>query len=252
MGRGARSGQLSVTGAPAGPELGPAAAPVVLWDFDGTLAYRTDRWRGALLMALDRVDPDHGVTLDDLRPGLRGVFPWHRPEVAHPQLGAPAAWWGELSEPFSATYRQAGVSEKVARRASTGVREAFLDPSAWAVFDDVRPALSGLTAAGWRHVILSNHVPELAELVTALGLDDLIEMVITSAATGYEKPNAAMFDLAVELSGRPDRVWMVGDNPSADVDGATAVGIPALMVRSPDAHGHCRTLSEAAELIRAG
>lgn len=88
-------------------------------------------------------------------------------------------------------------------------------------------------------------------MATALGLDDLIERAITSAVTGYEKPNAAMFDLALELSGRPDRVWMVGDSPSADVDGATVVGIPALLVRSPDGDGHRRTLSEAAEQIRA-
>lgn len=221
-----------MTGVPAVTSLRPPTQ-VVLWDFDGTLAHRTDRRRGALLTALDRVDPEHGVTLEDLRPGLRDGFPWHRPVVAHPQLSTSSRWWGELSERFAMTYRIAGVSDHVARRAAAEVRAAFLGLSAWAVFDDVRPALMQLAAVGWRNVILSNHVPELPELVTALGLEDLIERVITSALTGYEKPNAAMFDLALELSGRPDRVWMVGDNPSADVDGATAVGIPALLCGAP-------------------
>lgn len=119
-----------MTGVPAVPSLRPPSQ-VVLWDFDGTLAHRTDRWRGALLTALGRVDPDHGVILED------------------------------LSERFTTTYQIAGVSDEIARRATAGVRAAFLDLSAWAVFDDVRPALAELASAGWRHVILSNHVPEL-------------------------------------------------------------------------------------------
>jgi hypothetical protein len=35
----------------------------------------------------------------------------------------------------------------------------------WEVFADTRPALKATAEAGWRNVILSNHVPELAALV---------------------------------------------------------------------------------------
>ena len=40
---------------------------------------------------------------------------------------------------------------------------------------------------------------------------------------------------AVQLAGNPEEVWMVGDNPVADVGGAEAVGIKAILVRKQKA-----------------
>jgi len=37
---------------------------------------------------------------------------------------------------------------------------------------------------------------------------------------------------------RPAEAWMVGDNIVADVLGAEAVGIPAVLVRRPDPRAH--------------
>ena len=39
------------------------AESVVLWDFDGTLAYRDGMWRGCLVEALAEVAPGHGGVL---------------------------------------------------------------------------------------------------------------------------------------------------------------------------------------------
>jgi putative hydrolase of the HAD superfamily len=82
-------------------------------------------------------------------------------------------------------------------------------------------------------------VPELPALVGALGLEDLIDGVYTSAAIGYDKPHPEAFRHALRESGDPARRWMVGDNPVADVKGAQALGIPALLIRTaggePDA-----------------
>lgn len=41
------------------------------------------------------------------------------------------------------------------------VRGTYLDATAWVVYDDVVPTLTRLSGLGWRHVVLSNHVPEL-------------------------------------------------------------------------------------------
>lgn len=51
----------------------------------------------------------------------------------------------------------------------------FLDPVAWVVYDDTEQALAELSDHGWRHVIVSNHMPELPRLVTDLGLADHFE-----------------------------------------------------------------------------
>jgi FMN phosphatase YigB (HAD superfamily) len=93
-----------------------------------------------------------------------------------------------------------------------------------------------LRVLGWRHAILSNHVPELPSMVSGLGLSHLIDVVFTSAATGYEKPNPRAFEIALEACGWPSESWMVGDNPIADIAGAEAFGIPAVLVGNKGRH----------------
>lgn len=210
---------------------------VVLWDFDGTLARREGMWRSALVGALDAVAPAHGITGDDLRPGLRDGFPWHRHEVPHPEFTDADAWWVGLHPVLRRAYEGAGVARPAVEQAIARVRDVYLDPRHWSVFDDVRPALERLRAAGWSHVVLSNHVPELPRLVADLGLADLVEDVLTSALLGYEKPHPAAYEAALERAGRPRAVWMVGDSAEADVRGARSAGIPALLVRQDESHG---------------
>ena len=110
-------------------------------------------------------------------------------------------------------------------------RARYVDPTVgWRLFDDSLPALERLGEAGWRHVILSNHVPELGQLVSGLGLDRHIETVLCSAVTGYEKPHPEAFAAAVGVRRNGEPVWMVGDNPVADVEGARR-RLAALLVR---------------------
>jgi putative hydrolase of the HAD superfamily len=84
--------------------------------------------------------------------------------------------------------------------------------------------------------------------VAQLRLHDLVERVFTSATLGYEKPNPEIFRHALRESGEPRRRWMVGDNPVADVDGAEALGIPALLIRNRD-DGHPDALTAAARIV---
>jgi len=213
----------------------------VLWDFDGTLAHREGMWSGALLAALDAACPGHGVTRDALRPGLRNGFPWHTPDVGHSH-GSADAWWAALAPLLSSACVGAGVAAADAERAAAALRDVYLDPAGWAVYDDVAPALARLAA--FRHVIVSNHVPELPALVDALGLS--FDAVVTSAAVGWEKPHPAIFRAALDAAGvDASDAWMVGDNPVADVAGAEAAGVRAFLVRRDGAPG----LAAAAEAI---
>ena len=77
---------------------------------------------------------------------------------------------------------------------------------------------------------------------------------MTSAATGYEKPNPEAFKNALVTTGNPERVWMIGDEPVADIQGAEAAGLPAILVRSPQTEGiryYARDLTEAVAIIEA-
>jgi putative hydrolase of the HAD superfamily len=206
---------------------------VILWDFDGTLAHRPGLWGGCLIETLDEHQIGHGVDPLRLASFLRDGFPWHQPEREHPELCEPDAWWRHVGALLATAYENVGIEEGRARELASLARARYVDPSSgWQLYADTITVLEQLRAEGWRHAILSNHVPELPSLVDALGLCHAIEVVFTSAATGYEKPNRKAFEVAISGMGRPDEVWMVGDNPIADVAGAEAVGIPAVLVRS--------------------
>ena len=225
---------------------------LAIWDFDGTLAWREGLWSGCVLEVLDEHEPGHGATREALRACLSGGFPWHRHERAHPELAEADAWWRALEPLIAGAIGSVGIGERRARELCPAVRERFVDGSrVWRLFDDTHAALETTAAAGWRNVILSNHVPELAALVTALGIDELVEEVFSSAVTGFEKPHPEAFRLVLRrCGGEPTRSWMMGDNPRADVAGAEALGIPAVLVRGPgEAARRAPDAAAAARLI---
>ena len=103
--------------------------------------------------------------------------------------------------------------------------------------------MTELLAEEWKHVILSNHVPELPSLVHGLGLSPLIHRVVNSAETGFEKPHTGAFQAALTSLDNPEEVWMIGDSMNADILGAESVGLRAILVRSDDARAPRRAES---------
>lgn len=225
------------------------SGPTIFWDFDGTLAHRPGRWGGAMMEALDLEAPGHGTVRGDLRGRLETGFPWHEPDVPHPELRDPDAWWARLMPVLRTAF--AGVDHGGADldRLCATTRARYVDPSSYHLFDDTLPVLTALRDRGWRHVVLSNHVPELHAIVDGVGLRDLLDDVISSADTGFEKPHAEAYAIARRAAGHPERRWMVGDNPIADVRGAEANGLPAILVRNR-AEGVLRQAADLHEAMR--
>jgi len=209
-------------------------------------------WRGCLMEVLDAHQPGHSVPEAAIRDPLRDGFPWHRPDQPHPHLNDPDAWWSEVEALMARSYESAGIDPSRARELAARVHELYVDHRrGWALYDDALESLERLRRAGWRHLILSNHVPELPAMVAGLGLDQVVDDVITSAAIGYEKPHPGAFAAARRLAGEVDEIWMIGDNPVTDVAGAEAVGIPAIRVRGePGGARWAAGLAEVPELLR--
>jgi putative hydrolase of the HAD superfamily len=231
--------------------MGDAERPTVLWDFDGTLAYREGMFSGTLLQILDENVPGHGAKIENLRPHLNYGFPWHNPEVPHLDL-SPEDWWAGIESIFVKAFEAMGVDSSKAKGLARLSRERYVNPLDFKLYEDTIPALTYLRDRGYKHIILSNHVPELPNIVEGIGLSRLISKCISSANAGYEKPNPEIFRVALNSAGNPKVVWMVGDSATADVKGAEAVGIKSILVRSEptnSVHRYAPGLLEAANII---
>jgi len=206
----------------------------LIWDFDGTLGYREGVWWAmSFLELLDREMPDHPFTRDQIAPHLRSGFPWHSPEQPHTHIAGADQWWEALEPLFERVFLALGIESGPARVLAPQVRPVYCNPARWRLFDDTLPALDDLSERGWTHVILSNHVPELAEFAAALGLDSRVAAIFNSARLGYEKPHPQIFREALAFIGNGGPTWMIGDNYVADILGAAAVGVPGVLVRQP-------------------
>jgi putative hydrolase of the HAD superfamily len=229
------------------------STPTILWDFDGTLV-RHGMWSSALIDILDEFEPGHGIDTEQIRPFLKNGFPWHEPEKYHHHLSTPEAWWSNIEAMFIRAYCGVGLSKTRAEQLAPLAHQRYIDPETHILFNDTIPALEALIKLGWKHIILSNHVPELPEIVKALPLSQFISHCITSAITGWEKPNSEAFRIALATAGNPDKVWMIGDSLDADVRGAEAAGIPAILVRNSqpeDVRYYAASLIEAVSIIQA-
>jgi putative hydrolase of the HAD superfamily len=221
---------------------------LLIWDFDGTLAYLEGRWSGTLYELLRREEPNLGVTLKTLQVQLQQGFPWHTPELAHPELNDAEMWWNHVALLFEAIFRTLGIPSKRALELSSMVRELYIDSSRWTVYPDTFPTLLALTEKGWRHVILSNHVPELNLLASDLNITPHLEALFNSATTRYEKPHPEAYLNVLRAFPNQKEVYMIGDNLHADVLGAKKVGISGFLVRAK-ADADVRSFSDLRQLI---
>jgi len=84
-------------------------------------------------------------------------------------------------------------------------------------------ALAGRTRIG---VVTNNTLAEQRKRLVFLGLDRVVDPLITSEEVGVQKPDPALFRAALERGGvAPEQAVMVGDSWAMDVVGARASGI---------------------------
>lgn len=121
---------------------------------------------------------------------------------------------------------------------------AHLDPEAI-------PLLDSLRARGIRVGLCSNapyRVQSLHAQLAFLGLDGHLDAVTFSAEVGWRKPSRRIFAAALSALGTTaERTVMVGDSVAADIAGAHAAGMRAVLIRR-SADG---TSGDADEVIAA-
>ena len=126
------------------------------------------------------------------------------------QLGLPTPTDDEISQ-FRGVYKSAYRQN---RRATKGSIETLVR----------------LREMGYRLAIVTNGQMEDQEAkAEAIGVRQLVEHVFTSEEVGFSKPDARIFQYAMNVMGAsPQETWMMGDSIEADVKGALNAGLQAI------------------------
>jgi HAD superfamily hydrolase (TIGR01549 family) len=98
-------------------------------------------------------------------------------------------------------------------------------------YPDVVPALVRLRDAGIKRAVISNADADVTALCTAMAFAHEMDLIVTSALVGYEKPDARTYRAALDPLGvAPADALHIGDQPNSDVVGALAIGMRAALI----------------------
>ena len=100
-------------------------------------------------------------------------------------------------------------------------------------YPEAERVLGELRGRGVRLVVVSNWDVSLHEVLARTGLAALVDGAVTSAEVGVAKPAPAIFAAGLEVAGgvAPGDALHAGDSLDADVAGARAAGLRAVLVR---------------------
>jgi len=126
-------------------------------------------------------------------------------------------------------------------------------------FDGITEVLEGLTAAGVKIGLVTNGLTTFqGATFRALGLGRFFHASAISEEVGYRKPDPRHFQCVLSSLGveAADAVF-VGDDPTADIEGAKAAGMRAIWVESdhhprpPLADATVRRMRDLPEILRS-
>ncbi len=205
----------------------------VFFDLDDTL-YPYPPCNAAGKQAAWETFLDHGYDLE--RESFEALYLEARREVKRELAGTASA-----HERFLYFKRLIGIHAETHRSADAlALGEAYWDAyvAEMALFDGVEATFSALQEAGVDVAIVSNLTTRIQlEKIRELGIEDHVDYLLTSEETGREKPSSVMFTLPLaRLDRKPSETLMVGDSPSADIEGGNAVGLTTALVNN-DAEG---------------
>jgi len=209
--------------------------PIVLLDVGETLVGPRDSFGAAYARALAPL----GVELPEelwercmreVWDDMEGVVPRGRDRYAH-YPGGEREYWFRFAKATIENAAGRTVADSLVNEALELLGRAFRDVDAWKVYADVIPALVGLRDSGVRLGIVSNWDSRLPRLLDDLGLAPFFDSVGVSHLEGVEKPDPELFHRVLRrLDARPGQALHVGDLPEADLDGARAAGLDAVLI----------------------
>ncbi|CAA9550924.1 MAG: hypothetical protein AVDCRST_MAG43-1052 [uncultured Thermomicrobiales bacterium] len=114
-----------------------------------------------------------------------------------------------------------------------------LDAMGWnyRAFDDVLPALETLERHGIARAVISNADADITAFCLHMGFAKHMDLIVTSALVGWEKPDPRTFSAALDPLGiPPEDAIHVGDQALSDVTGAQGIGMAAALIDRYERH----------------
>ena len=126
-------------------------------------------------------------------------------------------------------------------------------------FKENLEVLDLLEKHGIKRAVISNADADVTRFCLQMGFAEQMDLIVTSALVGWEKPDSRTFYAALEpLDVDPGRAIHVGDQHLSDVKGARAIGMAAAIIdrygrHDPDEHPalHVTSLMDLAEKVIA-
>jgi putative hydrolase of the HAD superfamily len=130
--------------------------------------------------------------------------------------------------------REAGIEGDLSNYV-TGIYEGFLDDESLYPDPEALELLPRLRSQGLILGMISNAPKRLNSLCQKMGL--ALDLTVTSAEVGAEKPDPAIFRAALSKAGvKPEEAVYVGDDYNNDVQGAERAGLKAVLLDRQNKH----------------
>jgi FMN phosphatase YigB (HAD superfamily) len=124
------------------------------------------------------------------------------------------------------------------------VQQRFVDETqnhggwSYRAFKEVSEVLRYLERHQVKRAVISNADADVTKFCLQMGFASQMDIIITSALVGWEKPDSRTFFAALEpLDVEPGRSLHVGDQPMSDVLGARKIGMAAALIDRYDRFG---------------
>jgi putative hydrolase of the HAD superfamily len=120
-------------------------------------------------------------------------------------------------------------SEERIHRCCHDMYDVFVADEHYSLFDDVVDCLEALSNRGQRLGVISNFAPTLRGILKKKGISHFFDPIIVSTEVGLEKPNPAIFSLALQRADlKAKEVLYIGDHAINDVWAPQQIGMDAI------------------------
>ncbi|MDQ4148541.1 MAG: HAD-IA family hydrolase [Actinomycetota bacterium] len=202
----------------------------------------------------------HDVSPKRVRGALESIAPTFT-EVIDRMGGAPwstskEASWRFWSNLYATALEELAIPDP-SHELARDLYSKFTRYESYRLFPDAVPTLQAMREAGLVVGLISNFEEWLEGMLIEMEVAHLFDIMVISGKEGMEKPDPAIFRLALDRTGvaAGDSLY-VGDHPRIDVEGARAVGMGAVLIDRRGRHVsfdgiRIQTLTELLDLMEA-